>query len=163
MTHLSVCSQVEWRVPRSNGLKDVLVVEDNPGDLDLIREAFEHQQIHHRLHCVRNGQAAVEFLNRTRTDATAPKPDLIILDLNVPKVDGLELLHWLKAEPSFSLIPTVVFSTSHNPSDVFASYAMQANCYAIKPSDPDCFFETIGEIVHFWLSTVVLPPNSPLR
>jgi two-component system, chemotaxis family, response regulator Rcp1 len=138
----------------------ILLIEDNPGDVRLVEEALKQGQIRQRLTSVTDGLDALAFLRRQGTYSAAPRPDLIVLDLNLPRKDGREVLAEIKATPELSTIPVVVFSGSHSESDVIASYGLQANCYITKPVDLDQFVATVRAIGSFWGSVATLPPQS---
>ena len=138
---------------------EILLVEDNPGDVDLAREAFENGKVHNSLHVVLDGEAAIMFLRRQGTFAAAPRPDLVLLDLNLPKKDGREVLAEIKADESLMRIPVVILTTSAAEEDVLESYNLHANCYITKPIDLNQFMKVVQSIKNFWLSIVVLPPD----
>ena len=138
---------------------DILLVEDNPGDADLAREALEGGKISNKLFVVGDGEAAMNFLNKSEGYADAPRPDLILLDLNLPRKDGREVLADIKAHKDFKRIPVVILTTSQSEEDVLKSYNLHANCYITKPIDLNQFIKVVRSIEDFWLSIVVLPPN----
>lgn len=142
---------------------DVLLVEDNPGDARLIIEAWKKRARQPRLHQVATGEQALEFLLRKRGYADAPRPDLILLDLNMPRLGGRETLKIIKQDEQLRTIPVVILTTSRSPEDVQTSYDNQANCVVVKPADLDAFEKVVGRIEEFWLDTVMLPraPASP--
>ena len=137
----------------------LLLVEDNPGDVRLTREAFESGRIENELHVVPDGTQALDFLHRRGEYADAPRPDLILLDLNLPRTDGEAVLEELKADPEFRSIPVIVLTSSRAEEDVARSYDLHANAYLTKPVDPDEFIETVRAFEKFWLSVVRLPPE----
>jgi CheY-like chemotaxis protein len=137
---------------------EILLVEDNPGDVRLTREALREGKVHHRLHVAVDGVAALAYLHREGDHAEAPRPDLILLDLNIPKKDGRQVLEEIKADPALSRIPVVVLTTSQAAEDVARTYALHANCYINKPVDFDQFMRVIRAIEDFWFSVVRLPP-----
>jgi CheY-like chemotaxis protein len=141
------------------GLKlvDVLLVEDDPGDVLITREAFEHHQIRNNLHVVGDGEQAMNFLRKTGAYADVPTPGLILLDLNLPRRNGLEVLAELKSDTELLTIPVVVLTTSQAPEDVLRSYSLHANAYISKPADFDEFVDAIGQIDDFFLNLVRLP------
>jgi len=141
------------------GLKlvDVLLVEDDPGDVLITREAFEHHQIRNNLHVVGDGEQAMNFLRKTGAYADVPTPGLILLDLNLPRRNGLEVLAELKSDTALLTIPVVVLTTSQAPEDVLRSYSLHANAYISKPADFDEFVDAIGQIDDFFLNLVRLP------
>lgn len=136
---------------------DVLLVEDNPGDARLIIEAWKKRARQPRLHQVATGEQALEFLLRKRGYADAPRPDLILLDLNMPRLGGRETLKIIKQDEQLRTIPVVILTTSRSPEDVQTSYDNQANCVVVKPADLDAFEKVVGRIEEFWLDTVMLP------
>jgi chemotaxis family two-component system response regulator Rcp1 len=137
----------------------VLLVEDNPGDVRLTQEAFEDARVHLELHVAKDGVEAMSFLLRTGNFTGAPRPDLILLDLNLPRKDGREVLAEVKAHPSLRTIPIVILTTSTSDVDVESSYLLHANCYISKPVDLDGFLTVVRSIDDFWLSVVKLPPG----
>ncbi len=138
---------------------DILLVEDNPGDADLAREALEGGKISNQLFVVGDGEAALDFLNQSGGYAEMPRPDLILLDLNLPRKDGREVLADIKAHKDLKRIPVVILTTSQSEEDVLKSYNLHANCYITKPIDLSQFIKVVRSIEDFWLSIVVLPPN----
>lgn len=135
----------------------VLVVEDNPGDVRLIKESLGFSDWELALHVVHDGREALDFLHRRGQYLDAPRPDLILLDLNLPGVDGREVLRSVKGHPDLRAIPTVVLTSSRAPEDVRAAYTAHANCYVQKPLHLDGFCRALTSIRDFWLSTTVLP------
>jgi two-component system response regulator len=146
----------------SNGWRpiEILLVEDNPGDVDLTKEALEGAKVYTRLHVAEDGEAAVEFLCRRGQFAAAPRPDLILLDLNLPKKDGRQVLQEIKADPDLAAIPVVVLTTSEADEDILHSYQLHANCYITKPVDFKQFLKVVEAIEDFWLTIVKLPKSS---
>ena len=136
---------------------EVLLVEDSPGDVRLTKEAFKDAKVHINLHVASDGAEAMTFLGREGKYATAPRPDLILLDLNLPKKDGREVLEEIKENRSLKSIPVVVLTTSASEEDILRSYLLHANCYITKPVDLDGFLEVVKSIDSFWLSIVKLP------
>lgn len=136
---------------------EVLLVEDDPGDELMTREAFETNKIGNRLHVVRDGAEALDFLFRQGEHADAVRPDLILLDLNLPKRDGREVLEQIKTTPDLSTIPVVVLTTSSAEEDILRSYHLHANAYVTKPVDFDQFIAAIHKIDEFFVSVVRLP------
>jgi len=135
---------------------DVLLVEDDPGDILMTREAFEQYKIRNVLHVVTDGEQALQYLRRTGDYAGAPRPGLILLDLNLPRLDGLEVLAELKADPVLKVIPVVILTTSQAQQDVLRSYALHANAYVSKPVDFETFMEAIRQIDSFFVTVVKL-------
>jgi chemotaxis family two-component system response regulator Rcp1 len=138
---------------------EILLVEDNPGDVDLTREALEGSKIRNHLNVVDDGAKAVDFLFQRGPYATAPRPDLILLDLNLPKKDGRQVLAEIKAEPRLATIPVVVLTTSEADEDICRAYQLHANCYITKPVNLQRFLEVVRAIEDFWLFVVKLPNN----
>lgn len=137
---------------------DILLVEDNPGDVRLTREAFEESRITNDLHVVTDGVEALEFLRQTGEYKDAPRPDIILLDLNLPRMNGDELLETIGAEgPDLSRIPVIILTSSKAEEDIVRSYDLNANAYMTKPIDPATFIETIQTFKEFWLEVVTLP------
>ena len=136
---------------------DVLLVEDDPGDVLMTREAFEHHKIRNQLHVVNDGEQALQFLHRTGDYASAPRPGLILLDLNLPRRDGLEVLAELKGDAGLRVIPVVILTTSQAEEDILRSYALHANAYVSKPVDFEHFIDAIRQIDTFFLTLVKLP------
>jgi CheY-like chemotaxis protein len=136
---------------------EILLVEDNPGDARLTREALKDGRVHHNLHVTADGVDALAFLRRTGVHAGAPRPDLILLDLNIPKMDGRQVLAEIKVDPDLVRIPVVVLTTSQAEEDIARSYDLHANCYINKPVDLDQFMTVVKAIEDFWLTVVRLP------
>lgn len=136
---------------------DVLLVEDSPGDVRLTREAFRDAKVHINLHVASDGAEAMDFLNREGKHFNVPRPDLILLDLNLPKKDGREVLEEIKESPTLKSIPVVILTTSASDVDILGSYRLHANCYITKPVGLDGFLEVVKSIDSFWLSVVKLP------
>ena len=139
-------------------LVDVLLVEDDPGDVLMTREAFGHYKIRNVLHVVTDGEQALQFLRRAGEYADAPRPGLILLDLNLPRRDGLEVLAELKADPVLKVIPVVILTTSQAQEDVLRSYSLHANAYVSKPVDFERFMDVIRQIDNFFVTVVKLAP-----
>ena len=137
---------------------DVLLVEDDPGDILMTKEAFEHYKIRNQLHVVTDGEQALDFLRRTGDYAKAPRPGLILLDLNLPRRDGLEVLAELKQDPVLRVIPVVILTTSQAEEDILRSYSLHANAYVSKPVDFERFIDVIRQIDNFFITVVKLPP-----
>ena len=138
---------------------EILLVEDNPGDARLVKETLKDVKILNNLGIAKDGQEALDFLHREGDYAEAPHPDLILLDLNLPKKDGREVLREIKADKNLKRIPVVVLTTSKAEEDILRSYDLQANCYITKPVDLDEFIKVIKSIESFWLTIVKLPPK----
>jgi two-component system response regulator len=137
---------------------EILLIEDNPGDADLAREALENSKVHNTLNVVQDGEAAMAFLRRKGQYASAPRPDLILLDLNLPKKDGREVLAEVKADADLKIIPVVILTTSKAEEDILKSYNLHANCYITKPIDLNQFVKVVHAIEEFWFTIVKLPP-----
>jgi CheY-like chemotaxis protein len=139
-------------------LIDVLLVEDDPGDIVLIREAFADHKVGNSLSVVSDGVEALAFLRREYGYEDAPRPDLILLDLNLPRKDGSEVLAEIKADPGLSTIPVVVLTTSEADEDILRSYELHANAYVTKPVDFEQFSQIVHQIDEFFIGVVKLPP-----
>ena len=137
----------------------ILLVEDNPGDVRLIQEAFRDGKTHASLQVVEDGKEALSFLRREGAYAHAPRPDLILLDLNLPKKDGREVLLEIKGDGHLRRIPVVVLTASHAEEDILKAYDLRANCYVTKPLGFDRCIEVARSIEDFWLTVVKLPPE----
>jgi chemotaxis family two-component system response regulator Rcp1 len=135
----------------------ILLVEDDPGDVLITKEALEHSKVFNALHTASNGEEALAFLRREGAYADAVVPDLILLDLNLPRVDGREVLAQVKEDPVLRRIPVVVLTTSKAEEDIYRTYDLHANCYITKPADLDRFIEVVQQIEGFWLRVVSLP------
>jgi CheY-like chemotaxis protein len=136
---------------------EVLLIEDDPGDELMTREAFADNKIGNRLHVVRDGEEALDFLYRRGEHAEAPKVDLILLDLNLPKYDGRQVLERIRADPELTHTPVVVLTTSSSEEDILRSYKLHANAYVTKPVDVNQFVAAVRQIDEFFLSVVRLP------
>jgi chemotaxis family two-component system response regulator Rcp1 len=137
----------------------ILLVEDNPGDVRLVVESLKGSKIGNNMSVVADGESALEFLRRQGFYANAPRPDLILLDLNLPKKNGREVLAEFKADPDLKRIPVVIITSSTSDEDVLAAYNNYANCYVTKPVDLKQFIKIVKSIEEFWLSIVKLPPD----
>lgn len=136
---------------------NILLIEDNPGDVRLTQEAFKEGCIEINLDVTMDGVEAIKFLKKETPYNQAVTPDLILLDLNLPKKDGREVLHEIKTDHNLKRIPVVVLTTSNAQQDILKSYNLHVNCYVNKPVDFDKFFDIIQKIENFWLSTAILP------
>jgi chemotaxis family two-component system response regulator Rcp1 len=136
---------------------EVLLVEDSPGDVRLTQEAFRDSGKPVRLHLASDGIEAMAFLKREGTHGSAPRPDLILLDLNLPKMDGRQVLALIKKDQGLRTIPTIILTTSDDEADVLISYQLQANCYLRKPAHWDAFDTLVRSINAFWLTRAKLP------
>jgi two-component system, chemotaxis family, response regulator Rcp1 len=139
---------------------EILLIEDSPSDVALTIEALKAGKIGNNLNRVADGVEAMEYLRQQGRYAKSPRPDLIMLDLNLPKKDGREVLRELKNDPSLKLIPIIVLTTSRADKDILQSYELNANCYITKPVDFPQFIDVVKSIEHFWLSVVTLPPKA---
>lgn len=137
----------------------ILLVEDDPGDVLITREALQKNKVNNALHIARDGEQALDFLYRRGEYANAPRPGMILLDLNLPKFDGWEVLAKIKSEPSLMTIPVVVLTTSQAEEDILRSYQLHANAYVTKPVDFDRFLQVVQQIDEFFVSVVRLPPG----
>ena len=137
---------------------EILLVEDNPADVRLTREALKEEKLYNNLSVVTDGVEAMAFLHREGSYAGAPRPDLILLDLNLPRKDGREVLEEIKSDPDLKVIPVVVLTISKSEEDILRSYKLHANCYISKPVDLGQFLKVARSIQDFWLTIVRLPP-----
>jgi CheY-like chemotaxis protein len=138
---------------------EILLVEDNPGDIRLTREVFKECRVLNHLSVVQDGEQAMAYLRRQGRHAASPRPDLILLDLNLPKYDGRQLLEKIKSDPDLSRIPVVVLTTSSAEEDILKSYKLHANAYVTKPVDLDQFMKAVRQIDEFFVQVVRLPGN----
>ncbi len=138
---------------------EILLVEDSPGDVRLTQEALKESKLKNNLHVVSDGAEAMAFLYRKGKYAGMPQPDLILLDLNLPKKDGREVLAEIKADENLRLIPVVILTVSRSEEDILRSYGLYANCYITKPIDFNQFISVVKAIEYFWFSIVKLPPK----
>jgi len=138
---------------------EILLVEDNPGDVRLTKEALKEGKVYSNLHWAKDGVEALQFLKREGKHDKAPRPDIILLDLNLPKKDGREVLAVIKKDNVLKHIPVVVLTTSEAEEDVLKSYELHANCYVTKPVDLEKFIHVVQSIDRFWLTVVTLPPT----
>ena len=136
---------------------EILLVEDNPGDVRLTQEALKEDKVHNNLHVVGDGMEALAWLRREGKYADSPRPDIILLDLNLPKKDGREVLSDIKTDVELRRIPVVVLTTSRAEEDVLKAYDFNANCYITKPVDLEQFIKVVQSIKDFWLTIVKLP------
>lgn len=136
---------------------EILLVEDNPGDVRLTIEAFKEGKVRNNLHVAKDGVEAMEFLRKVGENADAPRPDLILLDLNLPKKDGREVLEEIKKDENLKTIPVVILTTSRADEDILKTYSLHANCYITKPVDLTQFFGVVRSIENFCLTMVKLP------
>ena len=153
----SALDQIVERMSVAETGFEILLVEDNPGDVLLTREAFNEGRLAHHLSAVGDGEEAIQFLRREGKFVDAPRPDVILLDLNLPKKDGRELLAEIKEDPLLRYIPIIVLTTSDAEQDVWRAYKLHANCYLTKPIEVDDFIRKIRSLEDFWLTVVRLP------
>ena len=139
---------------------ELLLVEDSPGDVELTREALREARVSNRLNVVHDGAAALAYLRGEGEFRSAPRPDLVLLDLNLPRMDGREVLAAVKADPALRRIPVVVLTTSQAERDVLQAYDLHVNAYIVKPVDLAQFLSVVQSIESFWLAVVKLPPNN---
>lgn len=142
---------------RNSKLIEILMVEDNPADARLTKEAFKDAKVLNNMHVVADGEEAMLFLKRAGKYNESPRPDLILLDLNLPKKDGREVLAEIKKDPELKRIPVVILTTSEDEKDIFRAYDLHANAYVKKPVDLDQFMKIVEAVEDFWLSVVRLP------
>ncbi len=140
-------------------IKNVLLVEDNPSYQDLMLVAFEENDIAHNLYIVSNAEEALLFLRQAQKYCDSPSPDIIILDLDLPRMHGHELLKIIKKDIKYKLIPVIVFTSSNHPKDIVESYKLKANCYLSKPYDLDDFLTVVQKSLNFWLNFSQLPES----
>ena len=138
---------------------DILMVEDDPGDVRLTREALKGSKLLHSLNVVEDGVAALDYLRKQGPYQNAVRPDIVLLDLNLPKKDGREVLAAIKQDAALRAIPVVILTTSQAEEDVLRAYNLNANCYVTKPVDFDQFMRIVRTIEEFWLNVVTLPPK----
>ena len=138
---------------------EILLVEDNPGDVRLTQEALKENKVSNNLHVANNGLVAMAFLNRSGEYTDVPRPDLILLDLNLPKKDGRQVLAEIKCNGHLRQIPVVILTTSEAEEDISKAYDLHANCYVTKPVDLEKFITVVKSIENFWLTIVKLPPD----
>ena len=138
---------------------EVLLVEDSETDAELTLEALKQGKLENSIHHVKDGEEAMQYLRREGEFSDAVRPDLILLDLNMPKLDGREVLKRIRQDESLKCIPVVVLTTSSHDKDILESYGLAANSYIVKPVDLHCFFEVVKQIENFWVRVVALPPK----
>jgi two-component system, chemotaxis family, response regulator Rcp1 len=137
---------------------EILLVEDSPADVLIAREALREAKLMNTIHVVEDGMKAMEYLRRRGEFATSPRPDLILLDLNLPRKNGREVLAEIKADSALKSIPVVVLTTSNAEEDILKSYNLHANCYVVKPVEFNSFVQVVQSIQQFWFTVVTLPP-----
>lgn len=140
-------------------LIDILLVEDSPADILLTREALEQNKFVKEIHVAEDGIQAMDFLYKRGKYASAPRPDLILLDLNLPRKNGREVLAEIKGDPGLRAIPIVVLTTSNDEGDILKAYNLNVNCYVVKPVGFENFMRAMQSIRHFWFNVVTLPPE----
>jgi len=145
-------------MPENGRIINILLVEDNPGDVDLVRESLKEHKMCNELHVAVDGVEAMAFLQREGKHAGAPRPDLILLDLNLPRMDGREVLKRVKTDKDLRRIPVVILTTSDQDEDILRAYNLNANCYVRKPVDLEQFMRVVKCIDSFWFGIVTLPP-----
>ncbi len=138
---------------------EILLVEDDPGDIRLTKEAFKEGTILHNISTVTDGVEAIRYLTKEGEYSNSPRPDLILLDLNLPKKNGKEVLQFIKLDPDLKIIPVIILSTSSSANDVESAYKLYANSYITKPVDFDSFINVIKTVEKFWLSLALLPSS----
>ncbi len=146
-------------VPNEGEPIEILLAEDNPGDVRLTEKALDHGNILNNLHVVNDGAEAIKFLRQEGEYADEPRPDLVLLDLNMPRKDGREVLEDMKTDPDLRRLPVVVLTSSEAEEDVVRSYELNANAYLTKPVDFDGFVDIVKRIEDFWFSVVKMPPK----
>lgn len=152
--------KIDWRDSlMTEGAIEILLVEDSPGDIRLTKESFKESKFLHKLNVVMDGVEAMDFLNKREPYTDVSTPDLILLDLNLPKKDGREVLKEIKSDPKLQQIPVIVLTTSESREDVAKSYNLHANCYMVKPVSFEQFVVVVRSIENFWFHLVKLPPN----
>jgi two-component system response regulator len=139
---------------------EILLVEDSPADILITREAFQEARLINSIHSVEDGVQAMEFLHRSGSYASAPRPDLILLDLNLPRMNGREVLAQIKADADLKHIPVIILTTSSAHEDILKAYDLHANCYVVKPVGFENFLRAVQSIRNFWFSVVSLPPEN---
>lgn len=142
---------------------DILLVEDNEGDIILTQEAFKEAKLSNTIHVVRDGEAALDFLYRRGDYVDAAKPDIILLDINLPKIDGTQVLENIKNDPILKLIPVVILTSSKAERDVVKSYKLHANSYIVKPVSLDNFMNIVKVIENFWFTVVSFPTDDQIK
>jgi CheY-like chemotaxis protein len=144
---------------RNGDPADILLVEDNPGDVRLTREAFAEGNLANTLHVVTDGIEALEFLHQRGDHEDVPRPDVVLLDLNLPRKNGDEVLAEIREDPDFTHLPVIILTSSEAEEDILSSYGLSANAYLTKPVDPAMFIDTVRSFKTFWLEVVRLPPS----
>ena len=145
--------------PEVDHPRNILLIEDRQSDIDLVEEALRESRIQANLNVARDGEEALNFLYQRQRYRQAPRPEVILLDLNLPRINGIELLHIIKEDANLKVIPVIVFTTSKATNDVLRSYATHANCYLVKPPDLEQFFKCIQATLKFWFTVATIPPG----
>ncbi len=143
----------------SNKLAEILLIEDNEGDIELTKEAFEEAKFRNNLHVVMDGEAALDYLYKRKPYENVPTPDIVLLDLNLPGTDGRDVLDVIKQDDELKQIPTIILTSSAADKDVIDSYNLYANCYIVKPVNAIKFIEVVQRVENFWVEIVCLPNN----
>lgn len=143
--------------------KEILLVEDNPGDVYIVRSSLADSELYHNFYHVRDGEEIMAYLHQTQGYQNVPLPDLILLDLNLPKKNGFEVLREIKADPKLRIIPVIILTSSSSEQDIQRSYELYANSYIVKPSNYFAFFQAIKKLELFWLNLVQLPSQTSLN
>jgi CheY-like chemotaxis protein len=138
---------------------EILLVEDNPGDVILTEEAFSEAKLRNKIHVAKDGEEALDYLNKAPGFENSVTPDLILLDLNLPKIDGREVLDQIKTDETLKRIPVVVLTSSEAEQDILKTYDLHANSYVVKPLDLDQFIKVVNALENFWFSVVTLPQD----
>ena len=138
---------------------DILLVEDSETDAELTLEALKQGKLQNAVHHVKDGEEALRYLRREAEFKDVPRPDLVLLDLNMPRLDGREVLRQIRADESLKVIPVVVLTTSSHDKDILETYGLAANSYIVKPVDLTSFFDVVKQISNFWVKVVALPPK----
>lgn len=139
---------------------NILVIEDNPADAELVTEVLGEQIPHAHMHVARDGEEGIDYLYQRNMHSDAPRPDFVLLDLNLPKRSGLEILQAMKGDPALRLMPIIVFTSSEAPRDIEKCYCLSANCYITKPSDLDLFTDKMKMVANFWCQMAQLPDKT---
>lgn len=162
MARLTACRQIDHSMPDlPQRSAEILLVEDSVTDAQLAMKALERGRLVNNVHHVKDGVEALEFLNKQGKYADSPRPDVVLLDLNMPRMDGREVLAVVKADESLKTIPIVVLTTSDEESDIISAYGLSSNAYIVKPVDLKKFFDVVTDIQNFWFQVVTLPPAAP--
>jgi len=150
---------MEANVETHSRTAEILLIEDNPGDVELIQEALQTGRVLNHISVATDGEEGIAFLSRGAGYESAPRPDLILLDLNLPRKDGFEVLNEIKTRPELSRVPVVILTSSQAERDILKGYDLRANCFVSKPVEVDEFLDVVRSTGEFWLSIVKLPPG----